>query len=108
MASFRFFLQRCVYIGLLSRINCEITAMRFNFLLCLLSTPASVCTLFLYAESQHDTFEGVGDCHIKVKRASGARGQIRVPYKIIDGTARAGVDFEATSDDIIFDNDEFE
>lgn len=44
---------------------------------------------------------------VKVLRTSGARGNVIVPYKTIEGTARGGgEDFEDTCGELEFQNDE--
>jgi len=45
---------------------------------------------------------------VKVQRAAGARGEIKVHYKTSDGTARAGIDYTAVEGDLIFSDNVFE
>ncbi|XP_052133421.1 sodium/calcium exchanger 1-like isoform X2 [Frankliniella occidentalis] len=52
--------------------------------------------------------ESVGSYELKVKRFSGSRGRILVPYRTTDGTARAGKEYEQLNGELIFENNETE
>jgi solute carrier family 8 (sodium/calcium exchanger) len=45
---------------------------------------------------------------LRVKRFSGARGKVYVPFKTLEGTAKDEKDFEMTSGHVVFDNNETE
>lgn len=64
--------------------------------------------IFVFSEADHEVGESIGKMHIKVQRSSGARGHVCVPYKTIDGTARAGRDYQPISGTVTFANDEHE
>lgn len=50
--------------------------------------------------------ESVGNMQVKVHRTSGARGKVAVPYHTVEGTAKAGEDYEDVSGKLEFQNDE--
>jgi len=62
--------------------------------------------IFSFPEANLEVSEAVGEYPLKVTRFSGARGRVIVPYKTIEGTAKAGKDFEPTEGQLIFDNNE--
>lgn len=63
--------------------------------------------IFTFEESVTHVSESVGIMEVKVLRTSGARGNVIVPYKTIEGTARGGgEDFEDTCGELEFQNDE--
>ncbi|XP_013406595.1 sodium/calcium exchanger 1 isoform X2 [Lingula anatina] len=64
--------------------------------------------IFHFAESEMAVVESVGHAEVKVCRSSGARGRVRLPYQITEGTAKLGKDFEEESGVLIFENDEYE
>ena len=61
-------------------------------------------------ESAEDSFpESVGEANVKVSRSSGARGRVAVPYRTVEGTAKAGgKDYDDAEGELIFDNDSTE
>lgn len=63
---------------------------------------------FSLSDADHEVVESIGQMHVKVQRSSGARGHVAVPYKTIDGTAKAGRDYIATQGEVVFANDEHE
>lgn len=63
---------------------------------------------FPFLAADHQIVESIGQLHAKVQRSSGARGHVAVPYKTIDGTARAGKDFVPVTGEVVFANDEHE
>lgn len=80
-----------------------------------LSTPAVATVMILdddhsgvfsFADGQYEIAECSGEYQLKVSRFSGARGRVVLPYKTLEGTARDGVEFEMTSGQIIFDDNE--
>lgn len=63
--------------------------------------------IFTFEEPVTHVSESVGIMEVKVLRTSGARGNVIVPYKTIEGTARGGgEDFEDTCGELEFQNDE--
>jgi solute carrier family 8 (sodium/calcium exchanger) len=64
--------------------------------------------IFHFDEKEMSIPEAIGEMEIKVKRSSGARGMVKIPYHYVDGTAKCGKDFELIGDEIVFDNDETE
>ncbi|XP_075811291.1 sodium/calcium exchanger 1 isoform X7 [Microtus pennsylvanicus] len=63
--------------------------------------------IFTFEEPVTHVSESIGIMEVKVLRTSGARGNVIVPYKTIEGTARGGgEDFEDTCGELEFENDE--
>ncbi|XP_061481535.1 sodium/calcium exchanger 1 isoform X1 [Rhineura floridana] len=63
--------------------------------------------IFTFEEPVSHVSESVGTMEVKVLRTSGARGNVIVPYKTIEGTAKGGgEDFEDTCGELEFQNDE--
>ncbi|XP_015673438.1 sodium/calcium exchanger 1 isoform X8 [Protobothrops mucrosquamatus] len=63
--------------------------------------------IFTFEEPVTHVSESVGTMEVKVLRTSGARGNVIVPYKTIEGTAKgSGEDFEDTCGELEFQNDE--
>uniref|UniRef100_A0A670Y119 Sodium/calcium exchanger 1 n=2 Tax=Pseudonaja textilis TaxID=8673 RepID=A0A670Y119_PSETE len=63
--------------------------------------------IFTFEEPVTHVSESVGTMEVKVLRTSGARGNVIVPYKTIEGTAKGGgEDFEDTYGELEFQNDE--
>ncbi|XP_067883558.1 sodium/calcium exchanger 1-like isoform X1 [Heterodontus francisci] len=63
--------------------------------------------IFTFEEKVTHVSESVGVMEVKVLRASGARGAVVVPFRTFEGSARGGgEDFEDTSGELEFDNDE--
>nr|XP_060610472.1 sodium/calcium exchanger 1 isoform X1 [Anolis sagrei ordinatus]XP_060610473.1 sodium/calcium exchanger 1 isoform X1 [Anolis sagrei ordinatus]XP_060610474.1 sodium/calcium exchanger 1 isoform X1 [Anolis sagrei ordinatus]XP_060610475.1 sodium/calcium exchanger 1 isoform X1 [Anolis sagrei ordinatus]XP_060610476.1 sodium/calcium exchanger 1 isoform X1 [Anolis sagrei ordinatus] len=63
--------------------------------------------IFTFEEPVTHVSESVGTMEVKVLRTSGARGNVIVPYKTIEGTARGGgEDFEDTCGELEFQNDD--
>ncbi|XP_036190654.1 sodium/calcium exchanger 1 isoform X4 [Myotis myotis] len=63
--------------------------------------------IFTFEEPVAHVSESIGIMEVKVLRTSGARGNVIVPYKTIEGTARGGgEDFEDTCGELEFQNDE--
>lgn len=77
---------------------------------------ASTATVTIYDDDHAGIFtfenmsmrisESVGDMQVKVHRTSGARGKVAVPYRTVEGTAKAGEDYEDVSGKLEFQNDE--
>lgn len=64
--------------------------------------------IFHFENPELTVTENVGELLLKVVRSSGARGCVAVPFHAIDGTAKAGKDFEVISGELYFENDETE
>lgn len=64
--------------------------------------------IFHFEDKELRVSEAIGEVEIKVVRSSGARGTVKIPFKTIDGTAKAGKDYEAAEGNLIFVNDETE
>ncbi|XP_065256571.1 sodium/calcium exchanger 1 isoform X18 [Emys orbicularis] len=63
--------------------------------------------IFTFEEPVTHVSESIGTMEVKVLRTSGARGNVAVPYKTIEGSARGGgEDFEDTCGELEFQNDE--
>ncbi|XP_059576265.1 sodium/calcium exchanger 1 isoform X5 [Alligator mississippiensis] len=63
--------------------------------------------IFTFEEPVTHISESVGTMEVKVLRTSGARGNVIVPYKTIEGSAKGGgEDFEDTCGELEFQNDE--
>ncbi|NWY39581.1 NAC1 protein, partial [Sylvia atricapilla] len=90
-------------------------ASRASALACLGSPATATVTIFdddhagifTFEEPVTHISESVGTMEVKVLRTSGARGNVIVPYKTIEGTAKGGgEDFEDTCGELEFQNDE--
>ncbi|CAH1792467.1 unnamed protein product [Owenia fusiformis] len=65
--------------------------------------------IFHFESAEFDFVESVGEAHIKVTRASGARGRVKIPYRTIEGSAKgSGKDYEDAQGELTFENDETE
>ncbi|XP_045436640.1 sodium/calcium exchanger 1 isoform X15 [Pipistrellus kuhlii] len=63
--------------------------------------------IFTFEEPVTHVSESIGIMEVKVLRTSGARGNVIVPYKTVEGSARGGgEDFEDTCGELEFQNDE--
>uniref|UniRef100_A0A8C3CUC5 Sodium/calcium exchanger 1 n=1 Tax=Cairina moschata TaxID=8855 RepID=A0A8C3CUC5_CAIMO len=90
-------------------------AARVSTLACLGSPSTATVTIFdddhagifTFEEPVTHVSESVGTMEVKVLRTSGARGNVIVPYKTIEGSAKGGgEDFEDTCGELEFQNDE--
>uniref|UniRef100_U3J7T5 Sodium/calcium exchanger 1 n=1 Tax=Anas platyrhynchos platyrhynchos TaxID=8840 RepID=U3J7T5_ANAPP len=90
-------------------------ATRVSTLACLGSPSTATVTIFdddhagifTFEEPVTHVSESVGTMEVKVLRTSGARGNVIVPYKTIEGSAKGGgEDFEDTCGELEFQNDE--
>ncbi|XP_017674250.1 PREDICTED: sodium/calcium exchanger 1, partial [Lepidothrix coronata] len=88
---------------------------RVSTLACLGSPSTATVTIFdddhagifTFEEPVTHISESVGTMEVKVLRTSGARGNVIVPYKTIEGSAKGGgEDFEDTCGELEFQNDE--
>merc|ERR1712180_564571 len=64
--------------------------------------------IFGFEDSEAEIVESVGVYELKVQRVSGARGKVAIPYNTEDGSAKAGVHFEAVEGELLFENEETE
>uniref|UniRef100_A0A3Q3L3G6 Solute carrier family 8 member 4a n=1 Tax=Labrus bergylta TaxID=56723 RepID=A0A3Q3L3G6_9LABR len=62
--------------------------------------------IFTFENNSTRVSESVGNMQVKVHRTSGARGKVAVPYHTVEGTAKAGEDYEEVSGKLEFQNDE--
>uniref|UniRef100_A0A8C3S7X1 Calx-beta domain-containing protein n=1 Tax=Chelydra serpentina TaxID=8475 RepID=A0A8C3S7X1_CHESE len=78
--------------------------------------PAATATVTIFDDDHAGifTFEGasvrvsesVGAVRVRVLRTSGARGRVALPYRTVEGTAKAGEDYEEAEGKVEFLNDE--
>ncbi|XP_034239306.1 sodium/calcium exchanger 3-like isoform X1 [Thrips palmi] len=66
------------------------------------------CGVFGFLDKAVELVESVGTFELKVKRFSGSRGKVLVPFRTVDGTARAGKEYEQQSGELVFENNETE
>jgi solute carrier family 8 (sodium/calcium exchanger) len=64
--------------------------------------------IFHFSEKDMTITENIGELLVKINRASGARGCVKVPFHAVDGSAKAGKDYEMVSGEVFFENDETE
>lgn len=64
--------------------------------------------IFHFEDKELTVTENIGELLIKVVRSSGARGCVAVPFHAVDGTAKAGKDYEILTGELYFENDETE
>ncbi|XP_029924702.1 solute carrier family 8 member 4a isoform X3 [Myripristis murdjan] len=62
--------------------------------------------IFTFESNSTRVSESVGNMQVKVHRTSGARGKVAVPYHTVEGTAKAGEDYEEVAGKLEFQNDE--
>lgn len=60
---------------------------------------------FMFEEEIYDVSEKEGVYDLPVIRSGGSRGVVRVPYRTLDGTAEAGIDYIESSGHVVFEND---
>merc|ERR1712128_166944 len=90
------------------------TSMQAN---CQLGTPHMATIMILdddhsgifgFEDSEAEVVESVGTYELKVKRISGARGKVAIPYNTEDGTAKEGTHYEAQEGELMYENEETE
>ncbi|GBP22218.1 hypothetical protein EVAR_10728_1 [Eumeta japonica] len=64
--------------------------------------------VFSFAQRDYELTESVGTFELRVVRTAGARGRVCLPYATEDGTAKAGVQYEAAHGNVVFENNETE
>merc|ERR1712110_717825 len=57
-------------------------------------------------DAEVEVVESVGTFELELKRISGARGKVAIPYNTEDGTAKEGEHYEAQEGELIFCNEE--
>merc|ERR1719394_2461478 len=62
--------------------------------------------IFSFEDSEVEVVESVGTFDLELKRISGARGKVAIPYNTEDGTAKEGEHYEAQEGELIFNNEE--
>ncbi|KAK6316877.1 sodium/calcium exchanger 1 [Coregonus clupeaformis] len=62
--------------------------------------------IFTFEVESMRVSESVGSMQVKVHRMSGARGKVAIPYHTLEGTAKAGEDYEEVAGKLEFQNDE--
>merc|ERR1719290_737210 len=62
--------------------------------------------IFSFDEEEAEVVESVGTFELEVKRISGARGKVAIPYSTEDGTAKEGAHYDAVEGELIFCNEE--
>ena len=48
---------------------------------------------FSFENEKYEVAENAGSLEVPVKRSRGARGRVEIPFKTIDGAAKAGKDY---------------
>merc|ERR1711892_667140 len=90
------------------------TSMQAN---CQLGTPHMATIMILdddhsgifgFEDSEAEVVESVGTYELQVKRISGARGKVAIPYNTEDGTAKEGTHYEAQEGELMYENEETE
>merc|ERR1711937_237488 len=64
--------------------------------------------IFGFEDSEAEIVESVGTYELEVKRISGARGKVAIPYRTEDGTAKEGTHYEAQEGELLYENEETE
>jgi len=62
--------------------------------------------IFSFEDSEAEIVESVGTFDLAVKRISGARGKVAIPFNTEDGTAKEGAHYEAQEGELVFCNEE--
>merc|ERR1712198_636939 len=62
--------------------------------------------IFSFDDAEVEVVESVGTFELELKRISGARGKVAIPYNTEDGTAKEGEHYEAQEGELIFNNEE--
>merc|ERR1739838_56046 len=88
------------------------TSMQAN---CQLGTPHMATIMILdddhsgifgFEDSEVEVVESVGTFELELKRISGVRGKVAIPYNTEDGTAKEGEHYEAQEGELIYNNEE--
>jgi len=62
--------------------------------------------IFSFEDAEVEVVESVGTFELDLKRISGARGKVAIPYNTEDGTAKEGEHYEAQEGELIYNNEE--
>merc|ERR1719278_1702200 len=62
--------------------------------------------IFSFDDSEVEVVESVSTFELELKRISGARGKVAIPYNTEDGTAKEGEHYEAQEGEVIICNEE--
>jgi solute carrier family 8 (sodium/calcium exchanger) len=62
--------------------------------------------IFGFEDSEAEVVESVGTYELEVKRISGARGTVGIPFNTEDGTAKEGTHYEAQEGELMYENEE--
>merc|ERR1719300_1221888 len=62
--------------------------------------------IFGFEDSEAEIVESVGTYELEVKRISGARGKVAIPFNTEDGTAKEGQHYEAQEGELVYENEE--
>merc|ERR1719369_2108180 len=62
--------------------------------------------IFGFENVEAEIVESVGTFDLEIKRISGARGKVAIPFNTEDGTAKEGAHYEAQEGELIFVNEE--
>merc|ERR1739846_138588 len=62
--------------------------------------------IFSFDDAEVEVVESVGTFELELKRISGARGKVAIPYNTEDGTAKEGEHYEAQEGELIYNNEE--
>merc|ERR1711923_166395 len=60
--------------------------------------------IFGFEDAEAEIVESVGTYELEVKRISGARGKVAIPYNTEDGTAKEGQHYEAQEGQLVYEN----
>merc|ERR1712002_828145 len=62
--------------------------------------------IFGFDDSEAEIVESVGTFDLEIKRISGARGKVAIPFNTEDGTAKEGQHYEAQEGQLVYENEE--
>merc|ERR1712198_203846 len=62
--------------------------------------------IFGFEDSEAEIVESVGTYELEVKRISGAREKVAIPFNTEDGTAKAGSHYESQEGQLVYENEE--
>jgi len=62
--------------------------------------------IFGFEDAEAEIVESVGTYELEVKRISGARGKVGIPFSTEDGTAKEGTHYEAQEGELMYENEE--
>merc|ERR1712128_5243 len=62
--------------------------------------------IFSFEDAEVEVVGSVGTFELDLKRISGARGKVAIPYNTEDGTAKEGEHYEAQEGELIYNNEE--